>query len=335
MPSGQGTGSSPDAPRRPSVASTSAGSFGAARPIESPARRSGPNSARSMTTWRTSLLDPGPVRGGGDHAAPARRRPGIATGAWRRAATAGEPRALPPAMLQQPLRRLGAGHAERSMPRVLPPAPRRSSGTDSRTGRSRAVPSPPSAAAARPAFGERDAAPAVPSPGRAREVLRRPRRRVAMRRLDAAARTLPPQRPARNPFSQARCAGENGAFSGISGTGAATCVHHTVLQGRARTAPTGLPDRCGGEYSGMLSSGARRRSRCHALSSDSTIGGRSSNTTFGRISRPAPAPRRRRRRHAGRSLRPCRRLARPWWQAGRYRRHSAARRNDGSRSSGC
>src|ERR1700722_19228133 len=34
--------------------------------------------------------------------------------------------------------------------------------------------------------------------------------------LPAAA---PPYRPARNPFSQARCAGENGALSGISGSG--------------------------------------------------------------------------------------------------------------------
>jgi hypothetical protein len=36
---------------------------------------------------------------------------------------------------------------------------------------------------------------------------------------DASAEAAPPYSPARNPFSHARCAGENGAFSGIKGTG--------------------------------------------------------------------------------------------------------------------
>ena len=103
-------------------------------------------------------------------------------------------------------------------PRAPRPAPRYSSGTDSRTGRSRAARSPPSCAAA--AGGPRPASAARPAPGRdrargslppARAAARRAvadrhaarRRRRRARRGSRSARPAAPARTARSPGSAA------------------------------------------------------------------------------------------------------------------------------------
>ena len=116
-------------------------------------------------------------------------------------------------------------------------SPRRSSGRDSRTGRNRAAPSPPSGdALERPARGQRHA------------LVERQRRIVPgkilgfrgtpARTSDGAATSGRPtgrferrrgRKPARNPSSQARCSGENGAFRR---SGAESCRRHAVVQRR-------------------------------------------------------------------------------------------------------
>ena len=237
-------------------------------------------------------------------------------------------------LLQQPRRRLGAGDAERG--RGFASLGQRLGVALAQIAALAAVELPHRRhQALRAAAGLRRAACArpAPSPGRARESppVRRAAawrwptdtpadsRRHRARRGSHSARPAAPARTARSPGSAGRVATWRSS--------------HGLQAGLAQRRQGIIGQPCGERLEGLV--------RCSALALPGVQQRQHHRRQIVehdlRPHQPAQAsaPRRRRRRPAGRSLRPCRRLARPWWRAGRYRRRSAARRNDGSRSDGC